>query len=188
MKHAGTRPIETQRLILRPLEPTDAEMMFRNWTSDPQVTRYLRWEAHHQVEEAERMLQQWLSRYASGETYYWGITLKDGEMIGSIGVDITSAFDLQGSLGYKIGSRWWHQGYAKEAAKAVIDYMFRVTDLERLEAFHAVENAASGRVMEAAGMRFEGLLRSYYRTRAGFHDCALYAMTRGDWEQKDGMR
>lgn len=182
MKHAGTRPIETQRLILRQLEPTDAEMMFRNWTSDPQVTRYLRWEAHHQVEEAERMLQQWLSLYASGETYYWGITLKDGEMIGSIGVDITSAFDLQGSLGYKIGSQWWHQGYAREATKAVIDYMFRFTDLERLDAYHAVENAASGRVMEAAGMRFEGLLRSYYRTRAGFHDCALYAITRSDWQ------
>ena len=168
--------LTTPRLILRPFCEKDIPAAYRNWCSDPEVTRYLRWEAHHQVEKAERMLQQWLSRYASGETYYWGITLKDGEMIGSIGVDITSAFDLQGSLGYKIGSRWWHQGYAKEAAKAVIDYMFRFTDLERLDAYHAVENAASGRVMAAAGMRYEGLLRSYYRTRAGFHDCALYAI------------
>lgn len=183
MKHAGTRTIETARLILRRLEPTDAEMMFRNWTSDPEVTRYLRWDAHQQVEEAERMLQQWLSRYASEDTYYWAITLKDGEMIGSIGVEITSEFDRQGSLGYKIGSRWWHQGYAREAAQAVIEYLFQHTELERLDAFHAVENAASGRVMEAAGMRYEGLLRRYYRTRDGFHDCALYAITRSDWEK-----
>ena len=42
MKHVGTKTIETARLILRRLELTDAEMMFRNWTSDDKVTRFLR--------------------------------------------------------------------------------------------------------------------------------------------------
>ncbi|MBE5795092.1 MAG: GNAT family N-acetyltransferase [Clostridiales bacterium] len=188
MKHAGTQTIETQRLILRRLKPTDSEMMFRNWTSDPEVTRFLRWEAHQSLDETRRLLQQWLGRYAAEDTYYWAITLKDGEMIGSIGVEISSECDLRGSLGYKIGSRWWNQGYASEATRAVIDYLFQCTDVERLDAFHSVHNRASGCVMEKAGMQYEGLLRNYYRTRDGFHDCALYAVIRSDWEKMNGLR
>ena len=46
MKHCGTRQLETGRLILRPLDPDDCEMMFGNWAGDPEVTEYLRWNAH----------------------------------------------------------------------------------------------------------------------------------------------
>ena len=183
MKHVGTQTIETARLTLRRLELTDAEMMFRNWAGDDHVTRFLRWDAHKTLDETKRMLEQWIERYQNDSTYYWGVYLKSGEMIGSIGITITSEYDLQGSLGYKIGSRWWNRGYASEAAGAVIDYMFRNTDIERIDAFGAVQNPASGKVMEKAGMRYEGLLRHYYKTRDGFHDCTLFAIIRADWAQ-----
>ena len=99
-------------------------------------------------------------------------------MIGSIGVTITSEYDFKGELGYKIGSHWWNQGYISEAAEAVINYMFHNTDIERISAFCSVENPASGKVMEKIGMRYEGLMRHYYKTRDGFHDCALYGIIR----------
>lgn len=182
MKHAGTKTIETTRLTLRRLAATDAEMMFRNWTSDVNVTRFLRWNAHTSVDDTKKMIQQWIDHYSNDATYYWGIYLKDGEMIGSIGVTITSEHDCSGSLGYKIGSRWWNQGYASEAAKAVIEYMFSNTDIERIDAFSSVKNAASGKVMEKIGMQYEGLLRHYYKTRDGFHDCRLYGIIRSMWE------
>lgn len=183
MKHVGTQMIETARLILRRLELTDAEMMFHNWTSDHQVTRFLRWDAHQTIDETRDMIQQWIHRYQDDSIYYWGMYLKDGEMIGSISITITSDYDFKGALGYKLGSRWWNQGYASEAAKAVIDYMFRHTDVERIDAFCSVENPASRKVMEKAGMRYEGLLRHYYLTRDGFHDCTLHGIIRKDWEQ-----
>lgn len=183
MKHVGTKTMETARLVLRRLEPTDAEMMFRNWTGDDKVTRFLRWDAHKTVDETKSMIQQWIDNYPYDSTYYWGMYLKNGEMIGSIGVTITSEYDLKGELGYKIGSRWWNQGYSSEAARAVLDYMFRNTDVERIGSFSSVENIASGKVMEKAGMRYEGLLRHYYKTRDGFHDCVLYGIIRNEWEQ-----
>ncbi len=183
MKHAGTKTIETARLTLRRLELTDAEMMFRNWTSDDHVTRFLRWNAHKTIDETKYMIEQWIHHYQDDSTYYWGIYLKDGEMIGSIGITIISAYDLKGELGYKIGSRWWNQGYSSEAAKAVIDYMFRHTDVERIDAYCAIENLASRKVMEKVGMHYEGLLRHYYKTQDGFHDCPLYGIIRNDWEQ-----
>ncbi|MCI8379047.1 MAG: GNAT family N-acetyltransferase [Lachnospiraceae bacterium] len=198
MKHAGTKTIETARLILRRLELTDAEMMFRNWTGDDKVTRFLRWDAHTTIDDTKNMIQQWVDNYQYDSTYYWGMYLKKGtdfacwqpphseqfpieknsEMIGSIGVTITSEYDFKGELGYKIGSHWWNQGYASEAAEAVINYMFHNTDIERISAFCSVENPASGKVMEKIGMRYEGLMRHYYKTRDGFHDCALYGIIR----------
>ncbi len=183
MKHVGTKTIETTRLVLRRLELTDAEMMFRNWTSDEKVTHFLRWDAHKSIDETKNMIVQWIQNYEHDSTYYWGMYLKTGEMIGSIGITITSEYDFKGELGYKIGSRWWNQGYSSEAARAVIDYMFRHTDIERMDSFCAVENCASRKVMEKIGMHHEGLLRHYYKTRDGFHDCTLYAIIRNEWEQ-----
>lgn len=56
MKHVGTKTIETTRLVLRRLELTDAEMMFRNWTGDDQVTRFLRWDAHKAIDDTKNMI------------------------------------------------------------------------------------------------------------------------------------
>lgn len=50
MEHKGTKIIETERLILRPFREEDAEPMFRNWTSDPEVSKFLTWPAHESVE------------------------------------------------------------------------------------------------------------------------------------------
>lgn len=183
MKHIGTKTIKTTRLTLRRLELTDAEMMFGNWTGDDKVTRFLRWDAHKTIDDTKKMIQQWVDQYQHDSTYYWGIYLKDGEMIGSIGITILSEYDFKGELGYKIGSRWWNQGYTSEAARAVIDYMFCNTDVERIASFSAIENPASIKVMEKVGMHHEGLLRHYYKTRDGFQDCALYGIIRKEWEQ-----
>ena len=183
MKHVGTKTIETVRLTLRRLKLTDAEMMFRNWTGDDKVTRFLRWDAHTTIDDTKNMIQQCVNNYQCDSTYYWGMYLKDGEMIGSIGITITSEYDFKGELGYKIGSRWWNQGYSSEAARAVIDYMFCNTDIERIDAFSSVENPASKKEMEKVGMHYEGLLRHYYKTRDGFHDCTLYGIIRNEWEQ-----
>ena len=186
MKHVGTKTIETARLTLRRLTLTDAQMMFDHLTSDGNVTRFLRWDAHKTMDETKSMIQQWLDNYQYDSTYYWGIHLKNGEMICSIGITIISEVDFKGELGYKIGSHWWKQGYSSEAARAVIDYMFRNTDIERIDAFSSVENPASKKVMEKIGMHYEGLLRHYYKTRDGFHDCTLYAIIRKEWEQIQG--
>lgn len=183
MKHAGTQTIKTIRLTLRKLELTDAEMMFNNWTSDDEVTRFLRWDAHKTIDDSKNMIQMWVNNYQSDSTYYWGMYLKDGEMIGSIGIIITSEYDFKGELGFKIGSRWWGQGYTSEAARAVINYMFKNTDIERIEAYNSVENPASGKVMEKVEMKYEGLSRHRYKARDGFQDCTLFGIVRDEWEQ-----
>ena len=183
MKHFGTETIKTERLTLRRFEVTDADMMFNNWASDDEVTRYMRWQSYKSVDEAKTTLQTWVENYENDNYYHWGICLENNVMIGSIGVYIDSEHDHRAGLGYCIGRNWWNKGYMSEAVKAVIDYMYTNTDVQRLEAFHAIENPASGRVMHKAGMEWEGLARSKFKSRTGnFEDSDEYGITREMWE------
>ena len=87
MRHAGTQTIETKRLLLRPLTPEDAPMMYANWANDPDVTRWLRWEPHKNVDETRELLTAWALLYPNGDYYQWAIVEKSTRQVfGSIGV------------------------------------------------------------------------------------------------------
>jgi len=185
MKHAGTQMIKSERLILRKIELSDADMMFRNWANDDEVTRYMRWQSHKDSDETRTIIQQWFDDYKNDYIYHWGICLEDGEMIGSIGVMIISEHDHKAEIGYCIGRKWWGKGYTSEAAEAVIDYMYVNTDIERIEAYHAVENTASGKVMLNAGMAYEGFARHKFKSRDGFKNSNMYGIVREMWDVKN---
>ena len=182
MRHAGTQIIRTARLTLRKIETTDADMMFKNWSGDDEVSRYMRWPTHKNADETRETIQNWFEGYQSNNRYHWGICLRDGQMIGSVGVIMTAEYDFKAEIGYCIGRNWWGQGYTSEAVKAVLDYMFQNTDIERIEAYHSGQNPASGRVMAKAGMTHEGFARHKYKNRDGFQDCHLYGIIREEWE------
>jgi len=186
MNHAGTKLIETNRLILRKIELTDADMMFNNWANDEEVSRYMRWQAHKSPDETKVTILRWFSNYENENTYHWGICLKTGELIGSVGVMVTAEYDYKAEIGYCIGRIWWGNGYTSEAIEAVINYMYSNTDIERIEAYHSVENPASGKVMLKAGMVYEGFAKNKYKNIHGFHDCDMYGIIRENWEIKRG--
>ena len=62
MRHCGTQLLETDRLILRRFETGDAEAMFRNWASDPNVTKYLTWPAHTGIGVSKAVLEDWMRK------------------------------------------------------------------------------------------------------------------------------
>ena len=62
MNHIGTQYIETERLILRRFETSDAQAMFDNWASDDEVTKYLTWPTHADVSVTEKLLEDWVSQ------------------------------------------------------------------------------------------------------------------------------
>lgn len=182
LTHVGTQTIETERLVLRQITPQDAEMIFRNWANDDDVSRYMRWPAHRTVTDTVKIVADWCEGYSSAQNYHWGICLQNGEMIGSVGLALINAYDSKANLGYCIGKAYWGNGYAAEAVSAVLDYMFAHVGINRIEAYHSVENPASGRVMQKVGMTFEGHARQKYRNRDGFQDSDMYGITRDDWE------
>ena len=73
MKHIGTRKIETDRLILRQATSDDAQAMYRNWASDPEVTKYLTWPTYTDPEDARSILKIWEKDYEKADFYLWAI-------------------------------------------------------------------------------------------------------------------
>ncbi|MEE1029285.1 MAG: GNAT family N-acetyltransferase, partial [Agathobacter sp.] len=160
MNHLGTRELATDRLTLRRFEIEDAENMFYNWANDPEVTKYLTWQAHASVEETEEILKDWVSHYDDVKFYQWAIELNELEQpIGSIGVVKMNEATECVSIGYCIGAKFWKKGYTTEALKEVIRFLIAEAGAGRVESFHDVNNPNSGKVMLSAGMEYEGTLR-----------------------------
>lgn len=184
LTHKGTQTIETPRLILRRAIREDAEPMFRNWSSDPKVTKYLTWPAHSNIAVSEMVIGSWLQEYEKDSYYQWMIVLKElGEPIGSISVVRQNDRVEEAEIGYCIGSRWWHRGIVSEALTAVMRYLFEEVGMNRVAARHDPNNPNSGRVMRKCGMIYEGTARSADRNNQGVCDAAHYAILRSDWKK-----
>ena len=181
MNKPGTQQLETHRLILRRFRAEDAEDMFRNWASDPEVTRYLTWPAHGSVDITRMVLADWISRYDDGSFFNWAIVLKEtGEVIGNIAaVSVIEPLE-SAELGYCLGRAFWGRGIMPEALRATEDYLFDTVGLGRVAACHDVNNPKSGRVMAKAGMKPEGILRGAGKNNLGVCDEAWYAMVKRD--------
>lgn len=177
MNKVGTKRIETERLILRPFTPEDADPMFRNWASDPVVTEFMTWPAHRSVEDTRGIISLWIAEYAKGDAFNWAIELKGlGEPIGSIGV-VSSDEAVEGvEIGYCLGRAYWGKGMMPEALCAVVDYLFDEVGARRISARHDARNPKSGRVMEKAGMTKEGVLRRAGKSNAGICDLVYYSI------------
>lgn len=188
LKHKGTQTIETSRLILRKAIREDAEPMFRNWASNPEVTKFLTWPTHEKVEDTYSILDLWISEYKKTNSYHWMIVLKElGVPIGSISVVRQNDHAGEAEIGYCIGSRWWHQGIMSEALSAVIDYFFGEVGMNRITAKHDPNNPHSGGVMRKCGMEYEGTSRSSDRNNQGVCDCAHYAILFIQWKNKKNL-
>ena len=125
MQHIGTQEIETPRLHLRRFTVEDAPAMFRNWASDPEVTRYLTWQPHPSVTDTEATLARWAADYEKPDTYRWCMEWKaTGEVIGSIDVVDGNDNVRRAEIGYCMSRRFWGQGIMTEALIAVEDYLF----------------------------------------------------------------
>lgn len=182
MEHVGTRPLETKRLLLRRFQLEDAQAIYQNWASDPEVTKYLMWPAHSGIDVTVRVLKEWLPTYESNHTYLWAITMKENgaEPIGSISVVQKDDRIAMAHIGYCIGRKWWNQGITSEAMKAVMDYLFDVVGVNRIESRHDPRNPNSGRVMKKCGMSCECTLRQADWNNQGICDACYYALLKSE--------
>jgi len=181
LTHKGTILLKTERLILRKARMDDAEAMFRNWANDPEVTRFLTWPPHKDVEVTRMIIGTWLQGYEKDSFYQWMITLKEeDEPIGSISVVDMDEKTESAEVGYCIGRKWWHRHIMSEALGAVIRFLVTQAGFQRITAKHDINNPHSGGVMRKCGMRYEGTSRRSARNNQGICDMDHYAILRED--------
>ena len=144
--------LTTQRLVLRKLRKDDAEPMFRNWDSDPEVAKYTLWVAHENVETTKKLVDVWLEEYKNEKTERFVITEKgNDEPIGSI--DIVSFKGEVPEVGYCLSRKFWGRGYMTEACKEFVDYLFSL-GYEKVLIRADVRNTGSLKVIEKCGFTF----------------------------------
>jgi ribosomal-protein-alanine N-acetyltransferase len=184
LNHVGTITLKTDRLILRRFTIYDAKNVYKNWTSDSEASKYMRWKPHRSIEETESKINDWINRYKDNNFYQWAITFKDSdEPIGAIGLFVVNESDLTGDIAYIISRKYWGIGIATEALKAVLKFAFEVVGFNRIESYHSVNNPASGKVMQKTGMKLEGLAKQKYRSNVGFEDSYMYSILREEFKE-----
>lgn len=187
LEHKGTIPMFGHRIILQPFKKNDAFFMFRNWAYDPDVTRYMTWFPHKNMEESETIISSWVSNYAKPNFYQWAILLmKIDEPIGSIGVVELDEENQSCELGYCIGKHFWHQGYTTEALKAVLKFLFEQVKFKTITARHDIRNPHSGDVMKKCGMKYIETRENIGLTKEGEPlTCAYYSISMDDWKKTE---
>lgn len=112
--------------------------------------------------------------------------MQTNQVIGSISV-VNMSVDYEWfEIGYCLSRNYWDKGIMMEALKAIISFCFTEVGLSRVQAFHHVENPASGKVMLKSGMKYEGCLRQYLKNNKGiFVDCDIYGIVKSEYTVGD---
>ena len=182
MIHKGTVSLESERLNLRQFVESDIGVAFNNLFSDGEVAKFVNWVRYTSLDAAKDYINRIIRSYQSPSFYNWAIVPKEvGEVVGSISAIMLSESTAKVQLGYCIGSRWWHQGFASEALSTVVPFFFDEVNVNRIDAFHEPNNPNSGKVMEKCGMRYEGTLREYFLTDHGLIDACMYSLLRREY-------
>ncbi|MGH2492375.1 MAG: GNAT family N-acetyltransferase [Candidatus Limnocylindria bacterium] len=169
--------VVSPRLVLREFAPDDA-LAVQRYAGDAEVLRYLSWGPNDL--DATRGFLARVAEHASRaprQMFELAVVRRDDdELIGGLGLVQRSSLLRDASVGYVLRRDSWGHGYATEAVRSVVEYGFGTPCLHRIWATCDVDNVASARVLEKAGMRREGMLRSYMPRREGWRDSYLYAL------------
>jgi ribosomal-protein-alanine N-acetyltransferase len=175
-------PIRTERLLLREFRQDDFDDVHA-YAADPKVARFMDW-GPNAVDETATFMALKLdeqTRWPRDEVSLAIAHRGDGRLIGSIRLAVSDRKNCTGDFGYSLNSNYWRQGYATEAARAVVDVGFRALGLHRIWAECDAENVGSYGVMEKLGLRREAHHRDGKRIKGAWRDRYLYAILADEW-------
>jgi RimJ/RimL family protein N-acetyltransferase len=171
------------RLVtLRLATLADCTPTYVAWLNDPAVNRHLETRWREQSLESVRAFVR--DQLAAPYSYLFAILENARERhVGNIKIGPIDPQHLCADISYFLGDRsTWGRGYSTEAVGLVVDLGFSRLDLHRLQAGTYATNQASGRVLEKAGFRPEGIWRRQLRGPEGWEDHLFYGILREEWE------
>jgi ribosomal-protein-alanine N-acetyltransferase len=186
MNHLKMPRIETKRLILRPIELTDAADMFE-YASNPDIVRYLTFQAHQSVEDSKRAIREiFLTRMERGLPEAYAIVDKQSlKMIGTCDI-VKFVEDEYAEIGYVLHPEYHGKGLMTEACQAVVQIAFMKFPIHQVQIQHAIANIASQRVIEKCKFKFiEIRPKVYHDTNGNSYDTKFYTVSRNDYLKED---
>jgi ribosomal-protein-alanine N-acetyltransferase len=162
--------LETERLILRAITQDDRFAIFGNY-SDPDVAKWFFDQSYTQIEQADQIIHEFITKSTEGKGFTWAILLKvSGMFVGTCSYENFGA-KRQGEIGFDLAKKHWGHGYMTEALGAIITYGFTVLDLVKIVALTYSRNSRAKRVLERLGFRVDSIRE----------DSHCYTLARTDW-------
>jgi aminoglycoside 6'-N-acetyltransferase len=183
MADTGFTELVAERLVVRRFTPADAPA-FAAYRSDPAIARYQSWETPFPVEKAERMVEEHSHEHPDmpGEWYQFAVALRgSGELIGDCAAHTLADEPRQAEIGFTFAPASQGQGYATEAVRRLLAYLFGERGKHRVSANCDDRNVRSAALLRRVGMRREGLLIESTWAKGEWTNVELYAVLGREW-------
>lgn len=177
--------LETKRLVLRELHKDDWQEVLR-YQSDPRYLEFYSW-AERTAEDVRDFVAMLVAlQHEHPRTkFQLAIMLKQsGELIGNCGVRMNRSDATEADIGYELAPGHWGNGYATEAATAMVEYGFNELGVHRIWSWCIADNVRSVRVLENVGLRMEGRLREKEYFKGRWWDHLVFAILEDEWRAK----
>ncbi|RNL90322.1 N-acetyltransferase [Sinomicrobium pectinilyticum] len=175
--------LETERLILGKIKEADISVIVKYAGNKKIAENTLNIPHPYTKEDAKFWVRNSNKGFENGTQFTFGIRIKPtNEFIGGIGLKIEPKFD-RAEMGYWIAEKFWNNGFATEAVKAVLAYGFNGLKLNKILATHLVENSASGKVMIKNRMIKEGELKEHTKKNGVYQSLIQFRLTRTEFNQ-----
>lgn len=171
--------LETNRLILRPFEPTDLDDLYE-YAKSENVGPNAGWPPHENKDETLKILNSFIE----GNKVRAIVYKENNKVIGSIGVHKDHKREIESCkmIGYVLSEDYWGKGIMAEGVKAVIKHLFEEENLEVVSCYHYPFNTKSKRVIEKCGFVYEGTIRCSSEIYNGnIYDDVCYSITKNDY-------
>ena len=133
------------------------------YSTNPLVYQYLEFPAFTDINETEDYLNKLIKRSEGENAQYWSInSIKHKKVIGTVGVLNINWKRMNGEIGFGLSPDHWGNGYANEAIKILLNFLFHNLNFYKISATTRSDHAQSINVLKKMGMTREGILRDYY--------------------------
>jgi ribosomal-protein-alanine N-acetyltransferase len=177
--------LTTEHLLLREFEEDDWRPMLE-YQSSANYLRYNPWWHRTEIDVRSfiHIFMDWSCEVPRKKFQFAVVLRDDHRMIGNCGLRMQTAHARVGEIGYEIDDRYWGNGYATEAARALLTFGFEQVHLHRIWAYCVAENTASGRVLTKIGMNYEGRQRESEWMKNRWWDTLHYAILDYEWQRQ----
>jgi RimJ/RimL family protein N-acetyltransferase len=176
--------LKTERLLLRPLEIGDVELLWPD-ISDAEISRLMAWDAQTDKEQTRKFLEAEVARRESNRGVTWAIFKNDAfcgivSLIGVIRHHRSLTYN-KAELAYWMGRRFQRQGITTEACQAVLQFAFKDLGLHKIVVGHFDANTASENLIKRLGFRYIGVQVEEFMKGGVWHDHKSYELLARDF-------
>jgi ribosomal-protein-alanine N-acetyltransferase len=170
--------------VLRRILEIDYIDMYE-YSADSDVTKYLVWNPHKNLEETKKYSNDLQRRYDAGKFFDWGLVhKKDGRFIGTCGLTSINLNKNSCEIGYVLAKEYWGQGLIPEALEKIMDFVFAYFEFDRIEGRFLEGNINSHRVMQKMGMILDRVDYNLWHIKGEYKNVHNYYITREMFESR----